>query len=80
MTIARYWSSSFFCVSMDQVEVVVNNNAKKKIYIYIYFAVLTVQVSVNKGFIIWSQKEFFLWEQRGKSEPVRVTNQNSGFA
>ena len=62
---------------MDQVEVVINNNAKKKNKNQKkkYFAVLTVQVSVNKGFIKWSQKEFFLWEQRGKSR-ARSGNQS----
>ena len=60
----RYWPSSFFRVFIDQVEVVVNNKAKQKKEQYL--AVLTVQVSVNKGFVIWSKREFFLWDQRGK--------------
>lgn len=66
-----YWPSSFFSVSMVQVEVVVNNNAKKEQYL----AVLTVQVSVNKGFVIWPKREVFLWDQRGKSQ-ARSGNQS----
>ena len=35
---------------------------------------------VNKGFTTWSKREFFCGNNAGNPEPVRVTNQNSGFA
>ena len=60
---SRYWPSSFLRF-MDQIEVVVNNNAKKEKYL----AILTVQAWSIKD-SLYGQKGnfFFLWEQRGKS-------------
>ena len=68
----RYWPSSVLRF-MDQIEVVVNNNAKKEKYL----AILTVQAWSIKD-SLYGQKGnfFFCGNNAGNPEPVRVANQN----
>ena len=69
----RYWPSSFLRF-MDQIEVVVNNNAKKEKYL----AILTVQAWSIKDSLYGQKGNFFFFcgNNAGNPEPVRVANQN----
>ena len=61
----RYWPSSFLRFhGPNRSRGQKKKNAKKRTI----FSHLDRPGLVNKGFIIWSKREyFFLWEQRGKS-------------
>ena len=70
---------------MKRDEVKVNKNVKKEGGQYP--AILTSCLVVNKGFVVWPEKELILarpkWKipsgQGGSILPAGVTNQNTGF-
>ena len=64
---------------MDQIEVVVKKKRTQKKEQYL--AILTVQAWSIKD-LLYGQKEniFFCGNNAGNPEPVRVANQNWGFA